>query len=84
MQRSWQGRYSLVLEKSQISCVSHQGPGAIPVRSSHLRSSIKIDLLKNFAKFTEKHLCQSLFFNKVTGLGPATLLKRGSGVGVFL
>ena len=24
--------------------------------------------LKNFAKFTGKHLCQSLFFNKVTGL----------------
>ena len=23
---------------------------------------------RNFAKFTEKHLCQSLFFNKVTGL----------------
>ena len=25
-------------------------------------------VLKNFAKFTEKHLCQSLFFNKVQGL----------------
>ena len=24
--------------------------------------------LKNFAKFTGKHLCQSLFFNKVAGL----------------
>ena len=23
---------------------------------------------KNFAKFTGKHLCQSLFFNKVAGL----------------
>ena len=28
------------------------------------------------AKFTGKHLCQSLFFNKVEGLRPATLLKK--------
>ena len=27
-------------------------------------------ILRNFAKFTGKHLCQSLFFNKVTGLRP--------------
>ena len=27
-------------------------------------------VLKNFTKFTGKHLCQSLFFNKVAGLGP--------------
>ena len=32
--------------------------------------------LRNFAKFTGKHLCQSLFFDKVEGLRPATLLKR--------
>ena len=29
---------------------------------------MKKGILRNFAKFTEKHLCQSLFFNKVTGL----------------
>ena len=28
----------------------------------------KKSVLRNFAKFTEKHLCQSLFFNKVAGL----------------
>ena len=28
----------------------------------------KKDVLKNFAKFTRKHLCQSLFFNKVADL----------------
>ena len=27
-------------------------------------------VLRNFAKFTGKHLCQSLFFNKVAGLRP--------------
>ena len=26
-------------------------------------------VLRNFAKFTGKHLCQSLFFDKVAGLG---------------
>ena len=31
---------------------------------------------KFFAKFTAKHLCQSLFFNKVAGFRPATLLKK--------
>ena len=31
---------------------------------------------RNFAKFTGKHLCQSLFFNEVAGLKPSTLLKK--------
>ena len=30
----------------------------------------KIGVLRNFAKFTGKRLCQSLFSNKVTGLRP--------------
>ena len=34
------------------------------------------DVLRNFAKFTEKHLCQSLFFNIVAGLRLAALLKK--------
>ena len=36
----------------------------------------KKDVLKNFSKFTGKHLCWSLFFNKDAGLRPATLLKN--------
>ena len=36
----------------------------------------KKGVLRNFAKFTGKHLCQILFFNKVAGLRPATLLKK--------
>ena len=39
-------------------------------KSSHWRCSVKKGVLKNFAKFTGKHLCQSLFFNKVAGLRP--------------
>ena len=33
-------------------------------------------VLINFTKFTEKHPCKGLFFNKVAGLRPATLLKK--------
>ena len=32
--------------------------------------------LINRTKFTGKHLCQGLFFNKLAGLGAATLLKK--------
>ena len=45
-------------------------------RISHQRCSMKRGVLKNFAKFTRKHLCLSLLFNKVAGLKPATLLKK--------
>ena len=41
---------------------------SITDRSSHRRFSVKKGVLKNFAKFTGKHLCQILFFNKVAGL----------------
>ena len=53
-------------------------------RSSHQRCSVRKDVLRNFAKFTGKHLRQVLFYNKVAGPESATLLKRGSGTGGFL
>ena len=37
---------------------------------------MKKGALINFTKFTGKHLCQSVFFNKVTGLRAATLLNK--------
>ena len=40
------------------------------------KQPIKKDVLKNFTKFTGKHRCESLFFNKVAGLSPITLLKK--------
>ena len=43
---------------------------------SHRRCSLKKGVLKNYTKFTGKHLCQSLFANKVPGLIPATLLTK--------
>ena len=33
-------------------------------------------VLRNLTQFTGQHLCQSLLFNKVAGLRPATLLKK--------
>ena len=46
------------------------------IKSRHQRSFLIKGVLRNFAKFTGKHLCQSLFFNKVAALRPTTLLKR--------
>ena len=46
------------------------------VRSSRPKVFCEKGVLRNFAKFTGKHLCQSLFFNKVAGLRPATLIKK--------
>ena len=39
--------------------------------------------LRNYVKFTGKHQCESLFLNKVTGLWPATLLKKETLAQVF-
>ena len=36
--------------------------------SSHQRCSVRKGILRNFAKFTGKHLCQGLIFNKVADL----------------
>ena len=38
----------------------------------------KKGVLRNFAKVTGKCLCQSLFFNKIAGLRPAILSKKGT------
>ena len=46
--------------------------------------SMKKGVLENFAKFAGKHLCQSLFFNKVAGLSLQLYWKRDSVTGVFL
>ena len=45
-------------------------------RCSRSEVFFKKIVLKNFAKFTRKHFCQSLFFNKDAALRPVTLLKE--------
>ena len=55
--------------------------GSMISGSSHRGCFVRKDVLRSFPKITGKHLRQSLFFNKVAGLRPATLLKKR---GVFL
>ena len=51
-------------------------PQYLYLRSSGPEVFFKKDVLRNFPKVTGQHLCHSLFFNKVAGLRPATLLKK--------
>ena len=53
-------------------------------RSSHRKCSVRKDVLRNFAKFTGKHLRQSFFFNKVASFSLQLHLKRDSGTAVLL
>ena len=50
--------------------------GRVIYRSRHQKCSKQKSVFRNFTKFTGKHLRQSLFFNKVAGLRPTTLLKK--------
>ena len=52
------------------------------IRSNHQKCSVKKGVLRNFAKFTGKHLYQSLFFNKVSG-GACNFLKKETLTQVF-
>ena len=59
-------------------------PEVVIQRSSRPGVFCAKSVLKNFANFTGKQLCQSLFFNEVADLRSATLLKRDSSIGVLL
>ena len=48
------------------------------------RCSVKKGVLKNFAKFTGKHLCQSLFFNKVTARVSLFIKLQAYGLQLYL
>ena len=52
-------------------------------RISHRRCSVKKGVLGNFAKFTGKHLCQRLVFNKVAGHLSYRTPLDGSWMGVL-
>ena len=51
--------------------------------SSRLQMFCKIVCFKNFAKFTGKHICRILFFDKVTVLWPATFFKKQTLTQIF-
>ena len=46
------------------------------LKMSYQRCSMWKGVLRNFTTLTGKRLCQNLFFNKVAGFRPATLLKK--------
>ena len=59
--------------------------GPTLLKSSSSQIFFKIYILKNFATFTEKHLCWNLFLIKLQTWRPATqVLKRDCNTGVFL
>ena len=64
-------RYSTMSNLQYLVPFSPQGPC---FRSNYQGCSVKKGVLRNFAKFTGKHLCQSLFFDKVQV--PATLYEH--------
>ena len=49
-----------------------------------VRVVLGMGVIRNFTKFTGKHMCQSLFCNKVAGLRSTTLLKKRLWHSVFL
>ena len=67
--------YILVLNMVTISCDY--------VLSSHQRCSMKKGVLRNFTKFTGKHLCQGLFLIKLKAEA-CNFIKKKSGTSVFL
>ena len=68
----WSQSHGLVLSQA-LWCVTHL---TILYRSSRPEVFCKKGVLEKATTFTGKHLRQSLFFNKVAGLRPATLLKN--------
>ena len=75
---------SVCLSSDGVSLVGQQ-PENEQCGSSHPEVFCRKGVLRNFAKFTGKHLCQSLFFNKVTGLRPeaCNFIKKETLVQVF-
>ena len=70
----WYNFFFCLFIKSYLSRATCEN--ASKCRSSRPEAFYKKGIFRNFAKFTGNHLCQSLFFNKVAGLRPVTLLKK--------
>ena len=65
-------------------CFCIRGVFRTILKNSWLLMFFKISVFKNFAIFTEKHLCWSLFSMKLQAWILATFLKRDSNAGVYL
>ena len=54
---------------SKVTSTQNKGSLIFLLFCSHPEVFCRRGVLRNFTKFTGKHLCQSLFFNKIAGLG---------------
>ena len=63
--------------------VSRQKLGKINVQKQSPEVLYKKSVFKNFANFTGKHLCWSLFLIELQALSAVTSLKRDSHTAVF-
>ena len=63
---------------------NEQNISVVICRSSRPKVFYKKGVLRNFAKFTGKHLRESLYFNKVAGLRSANVCLQGSKRPIFL
>ena len=69
----------IFLKFLKVAPIRGLNPRITKVKSQHYSKAVvlsKKGVLRNLAKFTRKHLYQSLLLNKVAGLGPAILLKN--------
>ena len=62
----------------QVYCITQKIYICQELQSSHQKCSIKKGFLRNFTKFTGKHLPQNLFFNKA-----CNFIKKGTLAQVF-
>ena len=73
---------NVMKNRSLVAKKQRKSQYMLAARSNHQRCSIKKGVLKNFTKFTGKHLCQRLFFNKVPGQA-CNFIKKESLTQVF-
>ena len=66
----------IILQNNSKSLFSNDKQMPHEILFSLLQKQSSGRVLRDFAKFTGKHLRQSFFFNKVAGLRPTTLLKK--------
>ena len=66
-------------KKKCNQCLKQTSGYSLKISDSNIQKQppkfCKKGVLKNFAKFTEKQLCQSLFFNKVASCFPVNFAK---------
>ena len=74
--KKWKKTFLISLSSYIVRIPLHLKRHYLTCRRSCLEAFCRKGILRNFARFAGKYLCQSPVFNKVVGLRPATLLKQ--------